>query len=123
MIKKALITISSLFITLTWLAYMLSYIALYIPIYLSILSVLTFLMYAWDKRKAIQSVHKKVNRTPERTLQLLALCGGWPGALFAQQLLRHKSKKRRFIFVLWACIAVNLGGFVYFWLNRGSLLV
>ncbi|MEI8670565.1 DUF1294 domain-containing protein [Pseudoalteromonas sp. B131b] len=123
MIKKALITISSLFIALTWLAYMLSYIALYIPIYLSILSMLTFLMYAWDKRKAIQSAHKKVNRTPERTLQLLALCGGWPGALFAQQLLRHKSKKRRFILVLWVCIAVNLGGIVYFWLNRGYLLV
>lgn len=102
---------------------MLNYIALYIPIYLSILSMLTFLMYAWDKRKAIQSAHKKVNRTPERTLQLLALCGGWPGALFAQQLLRHKSKKRRFIFVLWVCITVNLGGIVYFWLNRGSLLV
>jgi uncharacterized membrane protein YsdA (DUF1294 family) len=66
-------------------------------------------MYAWDKRQAKQSTHKKVNRTSERTLQLLSLFGGWPGALIAQQWLRHKSQKRRFIGVLWLCILVNVG--------------
>jgi len=65
-------------------------------------------MYAWDKRQAKQSTHKKVNRTSERTLQLLSLFGGWPGALIAQQWLRHKSQKRRFIVVLWLCIVLNV---------------
>ena len=74
-------------------------------------------MYAWDKRQAKRSLHKKVNRTPERALQLLALIGGWPGALIAQQLLRHKSQKRRFIIVLWLCVLVNvaaMGGLYFF---------
>lgn len=65
-------------------------------------------MYAWDKRQAKLSAHKKVNRTPERMLQLLSLLGGWPGALIAQQWLRHKSQKRRFIVVLWLCIFGNV---------------
>ena len=79
------------------------------PVYVSVLSAITFLMYAWDKRQAKLSAHKKVNRTPERTLQFFTLFGGWPGALLAQQLLRHKSQKRRFIVVLWLCIVVNVG--------------
>lgn len=79
-------------------------------------------MYAWDKRQAKRSSHTKVNRTPERTLQLLALFGGWPGALLAQQLLRHKSQKRRFIIVLWLCVLVNIGSYFavgYLWLYEG----
>ena len=108
MIKKTLITIASIFIIFTWLAYTLNYTLIYVPIYISVLSALSFLVYAWDKRKAKQSVYKKVNRTPERTLQLIALFGGWPGALIAQQLLRHKSQKKRFIIVLWLCILINI---------------
>ncbi|MBH0066837.1 DUF1294 domain-containing protein [Pseudoalteromonas sp. NZS100] len=109
MIKKILITFSLLYLAAIWLAYLLQYLPVYIPIYvpgyISVLSAITFLMYAWDKR----SSHKKVNRTPERTLQLLALFGGWPGALLAQQLLRHKSQKRRFIVMLWLYILINAG--------------
>ncbi|WP_353805552.1 DUF1294 domain-containing protein [Pseudoalteromonas sp.] len=33
--------------------------------------------------------------------------GGWPGSLIAQQWLRHKSKKRSFIAVLWLTIIAN----------------
>ncbi|MBB1379059.1 DUF1294 domain-containing protein [Pseudoalteromonas sp. SR43-2] len=113
MIKKILITFSLLYLAAIWLAYLLQYLPVYIPIYvpgyISVLSAITFLMYAWDKRQAKRSSHKKVNRTPERTLQLLALFGGWPGALLAQQLLRHKSQKRRFIVVLWLCSLINVG--------------
>lgn len=113
MIKKILITFSLLYLAAIWLAYLLQYLPVYIPIYvpgyISVLSAITFLMYAWDKRQAKRSSHQKVNRTPERTLQLLALFGGWPGALLAQQLLRHKSQKRRFIVVLWLCILINVG--------------
>ncbi len=115
-----------LYLAAIWLAYPLQYLPVYIPIYvpgyISVLSAITFLMYAWDKRQAKRSSHTKVNRTPERTLQLLALFGGWPGALLAQQLLRHKSQKRRFIIVLWLCILVNVGSYFavgYLWLYEG----
>ena len=55
-------------------------------------SLLTFIMYAVDKSAA----QKGSWRTQESTLHLLSLAGGWPGALVAQQKLRHKSKKQSF---------------------------
>ena len=35
-------------------------------------------------------------RTPESTLHLLAVIGGWPGALIAQKIFHHKSRKPSF---------------------------
>ena len=49
------------------------------------LSCITFLAYAMDKSAAAKGAW----RTPEKTLHVLALAGGWPGALLAQQFLRH----------------------------------
>ena len=37
---------------------------------------------------------------------------GWPGALLAQQVLRHKTSKTSFIAVFWLTILVNVVGFV-----------
>lgn len=61
-------------------------------------SVFTFLAYWQDKRLA----RAKTWRTPETTLHLLELLGGWPGAFLAQRRLRHKSSKGtyQFVFVL-----------------------
>jgi uncharacterized membrane protein YsdA (DUF1294 family) len=42
----------------------------------------------------------------------LALAGGWPGALLAQQVLRHKSTKREFRQVFWATVLLNVVGFI-----------
>ena len=67
-------------------------------------SVLTFLMYANDKAAAL----KNRQRTPENTLHLLALLGGWPGAMVAQQSLRHKSQKSSFRRVYWLTVLINL---------------
>ena len=108
LIKKTLIILSLFFIFILWVAHFKWGITIFAPTFISTLSVVTFIMYAWDKHKAKQSVNKKVSRTSERTLHLLALCGGWPGALIAQQLLRHKSQKKRFITVLWVCILLNI---------------
>jgi uncharacterized membrane protein YsdA (DUF1294 family) len=43
-------------------------------------------------------------KTPESNLHLLALAGGWPGALFAQQFLRHKSAKAEFRGTFWVTV-------------------
>lgn len=72
------------------------------------LSVITFAAYAIDKRAA----GKGARRTPEGTLHMLALAGGWPGALLAQQLLRHKSIKQPFRQVYWASVVLNTCGLV-----------
>ena len=118
MIKKILIVLSLLFISIVWFVHFQWGVTILAPIYITAISAITFIMYAWDKHKAKQSVNKKVTRTSERTLHLLALCGGWPGALIAQQLLRHKSQKKRFITVLWVCILLNVvllvGGYIFF---------
>lgn len=74
------------------------------------LSVLTFMMY-WQDKWAAQ---KGQWRTPEKTLQMLALAGGWPGAVLAQQWLRHKSSKTRFQLQFW-CMAL-LNAVLIFWL-------
>ena len=70
-----------------------------------IASVVTFCAYALDKSAARGGRW----RTPESTLQGLALIGGWPGALLAQQWLRHKSSKPRFLALFWAIVVLNLG--------------
>lgn len=72
------------------------------------LSLLTFLAYALDKSAA----QKGAWRTSEQTLHGLALLGGWPGALIAQQILRHKSSKQEFRVVFWGTVVLNVVGFV-----------
>jgi uncharacterized membrane protein YsdA (DUF1294 family)/cold shock CspA family protein len=67
-------------------------------------SLLTFFVYAHDKTAAQQNAQ----RIPENWLHFLALAGGWPGALSAQQLLRHKSRKAEFRRVFWATVILNV---------------
>ena len=71
-------------------------------------SVVTFFAYAKDKAAA----QRNGWRTEEATLHLLALAGGWPGALFAQQFLRHKSTKPEFRAYFWATVVLNVAGFI-----------
>lgn len=73
-----------------------------------LLSGVTFMAYALDKSAAIQGRR----RTRESTLHLLALACGWPGALMAQQWLRHKSSKPGFVSAYWVTVAANITGFV-----------
>lgn len=69
------------------------------------MSAVTFTMYGLDKSAAARNAQ----RTPEKLLQLYALIGGWPGALLAQQIFRHKSSKRSFQTVFWLMVALNCG--------------
>lgn len=66
-------------------------------------SIITYGLYARDKTAA-QNARR---RTPESTLHLLSLAGGWPGALIAQVLLRHKTRKPSFLIAYWLTVIVN----------------
>ncbi len=68
-------------------------------------SVIAFFAYAFDKSAA----QRDQWRTKESTLHLFGLLGGWPGALAAQRLLRHKSAKASFQTTFWFTVALNCG--------------
>ena len=68
-----------------------------------IASLIAFYLYAHDKSAAQAGRW----RTPESTLHLSSLLGGWPGGLLAQTMLRHKSSKRSFQAVFWATVILN----------------
>ena len=72
-----------------------------------VMSITCFAVYAIDKRAA----RNQAWRTPEKTLWLLGLLCGWPGAVLAQQWLRHKTAKRSFQTVFWITVVVNMAGF------------
>ncbi|MEN9322167.1 MAG: hypothetical protein RL039_1980 [Pseudomonadota bacterium] len=72
------------------------------------LSLVTFFAYAFDKSAARAGTW----RTSENTLHTLGLIGGWPGALLAQQLLRHKTAKTEFASVFWVTATLNMAAFV-----------
>ncbi|MBU4264064.1 MAG: cold shock and DUF1294 domain-containing protein [Proteobacteria bacterium] len=81
-----------------------------------VVSLFTFIMYAVDKSAA----QKGAWRTKESTLHLLSLAGGWPGALVAQQKLRHKSRKQPFRFVFWVTVILNCGALGWFFTATGA---
>jgi uncharacterized membrane protein YsdA (DUF1294 family)/cold shock CspA family protein len=83
------------------------------------MSVVTFALYGMDKSAA----RNGKERTPENTLHMLALLGGWPGALYAQQLLRHKSIKQPFRSVFWFTVVLNIAGLGYISSGYGAWLV
>lgn len=72
-------------------------------------SLLCFVVYAMDKSAARAGRW----RTSESTLLMLGLLCGWPGAVLAQQWLRHKSSKPSFRARSWLTVVLNVGAFVY----------
>lgn len=91
-----------------------------IPLHILVLyiaaSLLTFIMYALDKSAAQDGAW----RTQESTLHLLSLAGGWPGALIAQQKLRHKTQKQSFRSVFWITVLLNCGAFAWLFTPNGA---
>ena len=84
-----------------------------VPIGAALLCCVTFAVYWTDKLAAQRGRW----RTPEKTLHLLDLLGGWPGGWLAQRLLRHKSRKAAFRAVFWMTVVLHcavLGAYVYF---------
>lgn len=81
-----------------------------------VVSPATFAAYALDKSAA----ERRTWRTSESTLHLLALAGGWPGALVAQSRLRHKSKKQPFRTVFRVTVVLNCAAFVWLLTPEGK---
>lgn len=66
-------------------------------------SLISLLLYWQDKHQA----RTQAWRTPEKVLHASELCGGWPGALLAQQLFRHKTRKLSYQLTCWGIIALH----------------
>lgn len=81
-----------------------------------VLSTVSYAMYALDKAAA----GRDARRTPENSLHLADLLGGWPGALIAQRQFRHKTIKQPFQAVFWITVALNLAG--AWWLLSSGFL-
>lgn len=71
-------------------------------------SIVTFGAYALDKSAA----RLRGRRVAETSLILLGMFGGWPGAILAQQLFRHKTRKLTFRAVFWVSVLINVFVFV-----------
>lgn len=72
--------------------------------YLAVVNFLTFILFSQDKRAAIAGRR----RIPERTLLGLAAVGGSLGAVAAQQMLRHKTRKQPFRTLLYLILAAQI---------------
>lgn len=75
-----------------------------------LMSLLTFFLYWRDKHQARNDGW----RTPEKVLHGAELLGGWPGALIAQQSLRHKTRKLSYQVVFWLIVALHQ----VYWIDR-----
>lgn len=75
-----------------------------------LLSAVSFLQY-WADKNSAQSGRW---RTPENTLHITELLGGWPGALVAQQVFRHKTRKASFQAVFWLIVLLHQA----FWVDQ-----
>lgn len=113
------IWLASLFLVFMLLSVMFSHLPVEIVFLYLGLSVATYVLYWMDKQQAKNGGR----RTPESTLHLCALLGGWPGAVFAQQTLRHKSKKESFRNTFWVTCIVNCAAFAWLITEQGQQLL
>jgi uncharacterized membrane protein YsdA (DUF1294 family) len=86
-----------------------------------IASIITFIAYGLDKFFATRSARSGLRRMriAEQTLHLFELLGGWPGALIAQRIFRHKTSKRSYQVWFWLIAGVHGAGWIV-WLVRRS---
>lgn len=88
----------------------------WVPAVYGAASSFTFIAYAWDKVRAVDDEW----RVAENTLHLLELLGGWPGALFAQQCLRHKTAKLGYQIIFWLIVMAHVGLWTWWAFEQGK---
>ena len=74
------------------------------------MSIVALVLYGTDKSRAAQGKW----RVSERTLHACELAGGWPGALLAQRLFRHKNCKRDYLVLFYAIVALHVAFWVWY---------
>ncbi|MFD4958925.1 DUF1294 domain-containing protein [Microbacterium sp. NPDC058389] len=102
-------------------AYFAADLPLWIPVLYLVMSVGGFAAYGVDKSAA----RAGRGRVSEQTLLTVGLLGGWPGALIAQQVFRHKTRKRSFRRMFWFTVLINvavLAGLVYVAVTQPGVL-
>lgn len=77
---------------------------LFLVVQFVFINIFTFLAYWKDKRAA----QKGEWRIPEKDLHWLELLGGWSGALLAQKIFHHKTRKHTYQLVFWLVPMVQL---------------
>jgi uncharacterized membrane protein YsdA (DUF1294 family) len=80
-----------------------------VPVFYVATSVAAAIAYGLDKSAA----ERHAWRTSEKMLHFIAVMGGWPGALIAQQVFRHKSRKLSFRFAFWTTVVLNCGALTW----------
>jgi uncharacterized membrane protein YsdA (DUF1294 family) len=80
-----------------------------VPVFYAAASVAAAIAYRLDKSAA----ERNAWRISERMLHVIAVIGGWPGALVARQVFRHKSRKLSFRLVFWTTVALNCGALTW----------
>ena len=104
------VVFSTAFLAALALASWLGRITPVVPVVYVLMTAVAFGAYWHDKASARHGAH----RLPENALHLLELFGGWPGALVAQQWLRHKNRKLSYQVFFWGIVAAHLGAWIYF---------
>jgi len=89
---------------------------IFVGVFYLFLSCLAYLAYARDKKAAAEGTW----RVAESTLHFLSFIGGWPGAIVAQQKLRHKTIKVVFRNVFWITVVLNSLGLIWLHTEQGS---
>jgi uncharacterized membrane protein YsdA (DUF1294 family) len=107
---KSLLGLAAAFLTAIGAASLSRAIPPWIGIGYAVASLVSLCVYAWDKNRA----RKDEWRVAESTLHFLDLVGGWPGALVAQRLFRHKNRKLSFQIVFWFIVVAHFA--FWFWI-------
>ena len=80
-----------------------------IAIYLTAITLITFIAFAIDKSKS----KSKSRRIPERTLLIMSAIGGSLGALLAMHFVRHKTQHAKFKYGIPAMLIAHIALLAY----------
>lgn len=90
-------------------------------LYLVVINILTWLLFAIDKRRS----RRRQWRISERTLLFLSLFGGTPGAYLGRRMLHHKTRKQPFSTLLHGILilqVIALVGIIWLALSAGKYI-